>query len=203
MAAEHQKEAVERDSARQKDEEQNPSPPDLPPPQAATLPAVKTFHPFSPAVVCILAPSSIFGALARLGLKGLATYNGQSIFPLAWVQGIGCLVMGFAVGLRGPITQLYVCASHFLFGMFNTTHLIVPHRCTLRLPLVGSVHENSYLVHQSNEVIISTRFLRIVNHILVLELGCIFGILKWSWIPQSLALRRNIHPAFVPLRVPP
>ncbi len=145
---EHQTEAVERDLTRQDDEQIL----DVPLPPSATLPSVKTFHPFSPAVVCILAPSSIFGALARLGLIALTTYNGQSVFPLAWVQGIGCLVMGLAVGLRGPITQVYVRASHFLFGsrmriLLNHRRPIVPRYCILRLRLVGSLHEDTLFVN--------------------------------------------------------
>ncbi|KIJ56885.1 hypothetical protein M422DRAFT_149885 [Sphaerobolus stellatus SS14] len=52
-------------------------------------------------------PFSVFGALARLGIHALVSYPEQSIFPLAWVQAVGCLVMGFALALREPITQFH------------------------------------------------------------------------------------------------
>ncbi|KAG6811315.1 hypothetical protein H0H92_008027 [Tricholoma furcatifolium] len=57
-------------------------------------------HPLSIHVIALLIPSSIFGALTRLGLNALARYDGNSIFPLAYAQGLGCLVMGFTVGLK-------------------------------------------------------------------------------------------------------
>lgn len=34
--------------------------------------------------------------------------DGQSIFELAWAQGVGCGVMGLALGLREEIDALYV-----------------------------------------------------------------------------------------------
>ncbi|KIO32768.1 hypothetical protein M407DRAFT_66127 [Tulasnella calospora MUT 4182] len=52
-------------------------------------------------------PSAVFGLLARLGLDALATYPGQSIFPLAWVQAAGCFAMGGLLGLREPISEFY------------------------------------------------------------------------------------------------
>ena len=64
----------------------------------------KTYHPFSPAVVALLMPASIFGTLARLGLEGLATYNGKAIFPLAYPQAMGCLIMGIALPLKDTIS---------------------------------------------------------------------------------------------------
>lgn len=64
----------------------------------------KTYHPFSPAVVALLMPASIFGTLARLGLEGLATYNGKAIFPLAYPQAMGCLIMGIALPLKDSIS---------------------------------------------------------------------------------------------------
>ncbi|KIY74150.1 hypothetical protein CYLTODRAFT_385635 [Cylindrobasidium torrendii FP15055 ss-10] len=51
-------------------------------------------HPFHIDVLALLFPSSLFGVLARLGLSALVTYDGQSIFPLAYAQGVGCLFMG-------------------------------------------------------------------------------------------------------------
>ncbi|KAG5732373.1 UPF0695 membrane protein [Termitomyces sp. T112] len=65
------------------------------------------FHPLSIHVVALLVPASIFGTLARLGLTALARYQGNSIFPLAYAQGLGCLIMGFAVGLKDPFSTFY------------------------------------------------------------------------------------------------
>ncbi|KAF8529179.1 CrcB-like protein-domain-containing protein [Hysterangium stoloniferum] len=50
---------------------------------------------------------SVFGTLARLGIRALVNYPGQSIFPLAWVQTVGCFVMGFTLALREPIITFY------------------------------------------------------------------------------------------------
>ena len=71
-------------------------------------PPVKTFNPLSLHVLALLTPSSTFGVLARLGLLALGTYDGSSIFPLIYVQAVGCLIMGFAVGLKEPFNRLYV-----------------------------------------------------------------------------------------------
>ncbi|WFD24511.1 hypothetical protein MEQU1_003213 [Malassezia equina] len=43
---------------------------------------------------------SVWGTLARLGLVGLTSYDGQSITPLVWAQAVGCLVMGWASHAR-------------------------------------------------------------------------------------------------------
>lgn len=66
----------------------------------------KVYPPFAYPVIISLIPGSIFGVLARLGLLALTNYEDHSIFPLAWVQGAGCLVMGFALGLREQIGAL-------------------------------------------------------------------------------------------------
>lgn len=71
-------------------------------PQAS---AEKTYHPFSFAVIAPLMPASVFGVLARLGLDGLATYDGRSIFPLAYAQALGCLIMGICLPLKDPISS--------------------------------------------------------------------------------------------------
>lgn len=60
----------------------------------------RVYHPLSPAVVALLMPASVFGVLARLGLQALGTYDGRSIFPLAYPQGVGCLIMGIALPLK-------------------------------------------------------------------------------------------------------
>ncbi|KAN0131423.1 CrcB-like domain containing protein [Lactarius tabidus] len=67
----------------------------------------KTYDPLSLAVIAPLMPASIFGVLARLGLEGLATYDGRSIFPLAYPQALGCLVMGICLPLKDPISSYY------------------------------------------------------------------------------------------------
>ena len=63
------------------------------------------FHPLNLEILALLMPTSVFGVLARLGLVGLTSYNGESIFPLAYVQGVGCLVMGFCLALKSPISE--------------------------------------------------------------------------------------------------
>jgi len=52
-------------------------------------------------------PAAVFGTLARLGLDALTSYPGESIFPLAYVQGVGCLIMGFCLALKQPISDFY------------------------------------------------------------------------------------------------
>lgn len=71
------------------------------------------YHPLSPEILLMLMPAAVFGTLARLGLDALTAYPGESIFPLAYVQGVGCLVMGFCLGLKGPISDLWVCSSWY------------------------------------------------------------------------------------------
>ncbi|KAE9390082.1 hypothetical protein BT96DRAFT_967850 [Gymnopus androsaceus JB14] len=89
---------------------------DLPPPRRRStqhsdiLPTNSTsepHHAFSPHVLFLLMPASIFGVLVRLGLVALTTYNGQSVFSLAYVQGFGCFVMGIGITLKEPLGELY------------------------------------------------------------------------------------------------
>jgi|ERR1700722_18137191 len=75
-------------------------------PPEADLPPSKIYHPLSLHILAILAPASIFGALARLGFLALVDYDGQSIFPLAFVQAIGCVVMGFGIVSKDAIGKL-------------------------------------------------------------------------------------------------
>lgn len=82
-----------------------------PPPIAATAPPSHTYHPLSWNVISLLAFPAVLGVLARLGLQSLATYNGDTVFALAWVQGMGCFVMGLTVGKRESITALYAARS--------------------------------------------------------------------------------------------
>ncbi|KAH8999228.1 CrcB-like protein-domain-containing protein [Lactarius akahatsu] len=81
---------------------------ELPIPNAVSLGrAEKTFHPLSLAVIAPLMPASVLGVLTRLGLDALATYDGRSIFPLAYPQALGCLVMGICLPLKDPISSYY------------------------------------------------------------------------------------------------
>jgi len=68
-------------------------------------PPPQLFHPLNWEILALLMPASVFGVLARLGLVSLTSYNGESIFPLAYVQGVGCLVMGFCLALKVPISE--------------------------------------------------------------------------------------------------
>lgn len=90
----------------------HPHPPADPPTAAAIRPPSKHSNPFSHHVIALLAPFAMLGLLARLGLEALTDYNGNSVFALAWVQGVGCFVMGIAAGLREPISQLCVIINH-------------------------------------------------------------------------------------------
>jgi hypothetical protein len=72
----------------------------------------RIYHSISLPVLALLAPASIFGTLVRLGLQALVTYDGQCIFTLASVQAIGCLIMGFVLGLREPFGRLWVPACN-------------------------------------------------------------------------------------------
>ena len=68
-------------------------------------PPLPLFHPLHWEILALLMPTSVFGVLARLGLDALTTYDGESIFPLAYAQGVGCLVMGFCLALKAPISE--------------------------------------------------------------------------------------------------
>lgn len=72
-------------------------------------PQWKVYPPLAFPVLVLLIPGSILGTLARLGLLAMTSYDGESIFPLAYVQAVGCLFMGFGLRLKEPIGQLYVC----------------------------------------------------------------------------------------------
>ena len=79
---------------------------DRPPGVDEDLPPAKIYHPYSVHVLALLMPASIFGVLARLGLQALVTYDGESIFPLAYVQATGCFIMGIALGMKAPFGNL-------------------------------------------------------------------------------------------------
>ena len=74
-------------------------------------PPQQLFHPLSWEIIALLMPASVFGVLVRLGLDALTSYEGESIFPLAYVQGVGCLVMGFCLALKVPISEWCVSSA--------------------------------------------------------------------------------------------
>jgi hypothetical protein len=74
-------------------------------------PSLKDLHPAFLSCHCSAHPSiCVFGVLARLGLVALMNYDGQAVFPLAYPQAVGCLVMGFGLGFKAQIGQMYVAA---------------------------------------------------------------------------------------------
>lgn len=56
--------------------------------------------------IALLAPFSILGLLARLGINAVVTYPSQAVFSLAWVQAAGCFVMGLAQSQKPFIMTL-------------------------------------------------------------------------------------------------
>ena len=113
-----------------------------PSPEEAKLgevPKPKTYPPFGFEVLSSLIPGSILGVLARLGLLAITTYDGQSIFSLAWVQAAGCFVMGLALGLRDQIGALCVLSSLNGCSFVNYFPRVVTDPCTRQLLQVSSV----------------------------------------------------------------
>lgn len=62
--------------------------------------------PTSFEALTLLIPGTILGLLARLGIEHLGSYPNAAIFSLAWVQGLGCLAMGAALGQKVTLTKL-------------------------------------------------------------------------------------------------
>lgn len=62
--------------------------------------------PTSFEALTLLIPGTTLGLLARLGLEHLDSYSDAAIFSLAWVQGLGCLAMGAALGQKITLTKL-------------------------------------------------------------------------------------------------
>jgi hypothetical protein len=81
-----------------------PEPQESLPTTAPERHAAKPYAQYSIPMLTALMGPSVFGVLARLGLLAITSYDQHSIFPLAWVQGAGCLVMGFALGWKEPIS---------------------------------------------------------------------------------------------------
>jgi CrcB protein len=88
---------------------------DRPPADPEDIPPAKIYQPLSFPVIAFLMPGAVFGTLARLGLVALMTYDGNSVFPLAYAQAVGCLVIGITMRFKEPLGQLSVpllFASH-------------------------------------------------------------------------------------------
>lgn len=66
-----------------------------------------SYPPYSPYIITLLIPASIFGVLARLGLTAIATHEGNAIFPLAYSQALGCLLIGFTARFRESLGHYY------------------------------------------------------------------------------------------------
>lgn len=54
-------------------------------------------------IPALIIPCSILGVMIRLGLKYIATFPGQQVFPLIWAQFVGCVLMGLFVSKRSWI----------------------------------------------------------------------------------------------------
>ncbi|RXK40912.1 hypothetical protein M231_01760 [Tremella mesenterica] len=82
-----------------------PSPPqpgdNVPPPSDEVTHSRLTAH------YCGLVLSSMLGCLIRLGLEALGNYDGKIVFQLLWAQGVGCGIMGFALGRKNEIIAIY------------------------------------------------------------------------------------------------
>jgi len=62
--------------------------------------------PTSFEALTLLIPGTVLGLLARLGVEHLDSYPNAAIFSLAWVQGLGCVAMGAALGQKITLTKL-------------------------------------------------------------------------------------------------
>ncbi|KAF8621606.1 hypothetical protein AX15_007626 [Amanita polypyramis BW_CC] len=78
-----------------------------PPDERQGIQKPKIHAPLSFPVLALIMPATVLGTLVRLGLTALATYDGASMFPLAYAQATGCLVMGMALRLKQPIGKFY------------------------------------------------------------------------------------------------
>jgi fluoride ion exporter CrcB/FEX len=59
-------------------------------------------------IFAALVPVSILGALIRIGLNQLETYNGAPVYGLAYAQFIGCVIMGVAVKKKDFLIKTYL-----------------------------------------------------------------------------------------------
>lgn len=98
---------VERDHLQDNDNTHRAETIGRPPSSDEGIPAAKVYQPFALPVLLILAPASILGVLARLGLQALTSFSGQSVFSLLYVQSLGCFVMGMGSGFKEPLGNYY------------------------------------------------------------------------------------------------
>ncbi|WVQ81786.1 hypothetical protein IAT38_003911 [Cryptococcus sp. DSM 104549] len=92
-----------------------PRGPSPPPPEAnAPPPAEEVTRGRLAAHYAGLVLASMLGCLARLGLSGLGTYDGQIIYALAWSQGVGSGVMGLSLAMKNDIVAIYPPIYTFL-----------------------------------------------------------------------------------------
>ena len=132
------------------------------------IPLSKIYGPLSFPVIALLMAPAVFGVLARLGLVALATYNGESVFPLAYVQALGCLIMGFCLRLKEPLYKLYVqplCNAHT-----NLLTTAAGSYAPLYIALTTGIFKLKILKVFS---FILTRILWLPNHIFELAIECI------------------------------
>lgn len=93
----------------------SPIAPDAAPPAEQATP-LRTIAHYAGLVL-----ASMVGTLFRLGLEALGTCallseeepanaadDGAIVFPLAWVQGVGCGIMGLALARKNQISWLWV-----------------------------------------------------------------------------------------------
>ncbi|CAM0141759.1 hypothetical protein VKS41_008904 [Umbelopsis sp. WA50703] len=59
-------------------------------------------------IFAALIPVSILGMLIRIGLSSLETYAGAPVFALAYVQFIGCIIMGFVTKHKDYLLKKYL-----------------------------------------------------------------------------------------------
>ena len=132
------------------------------------MPLSKFYEPLSFPVIALLMAPAVFGVLARLGLVALTTYNGESDFPLAYVQALGCLIMGFCLRLKEPLGQLYVL-------LYNAhTNLLIT-KAGSYAPLYTALTTGFSFPNLKPESVSFnlTRILWLLNHIFELAIGCI------------------------------
>ncbi|KAI8089908.1 CrcB-like protein-domain-containing protein [Halteromyces radiatus] len=70
----------------------------------------------------LIIPFAIAGALIRVGLQQLETYNGAPVFPLIYAQWLGCVIMG-----------IVTIHKHYLFFLYH------PIQAALSSGLCGSI----------------------------------------------------------------
>ena len=159
---------------------------DRPPSHEDGIRPPKIYEPLSFPVLVLLMPASIFGVLSRLGLQALTTFDGQSIFPLAYVQAVGCLIMGMGMRVKEPLGQLFV-ASFNISACFFRSHFIVTDRSILHSPPVSN--HSPFQLHGLTQE--GLRILWFIDHLFQLAIGYIqfldqLGQVSSGWITRRM-----------------